>query len=102
MKDNFTGGVIVGFDINDYENSTLVHVFKAYLYDEKSHRDIQEFILNILAPVRGGGFVAMDVLHYFNIRADKKGVLNKVSLSEEIRTATGRYKQALELIRDAS
>jgi hypothetical protein len=61
----------VGFDITNYKKSTLVEVFKAYLYDEKSHRHIQENILKVPAPARGGGFVAMGILHYFEIDGQK-------------------------------
>lgn len=41
-------------------------VIKAYLKEGKSHRGIQQDILDIPAPTRGGGFIAMQILHYYN------------------------------------
>lgn len=49
----------------------------AYLIEGKSHRHIQREILNKPAPVRGGGFEAMKVLHSYDIREDSKGLLKE-------------------------
>lgn len=40
-----------------------------------SHRRIQEEILGLPAPVRGGGFDAMDILHRYGIYGRHKGIL---------------------------
>ena len=45
-------------------------VLKAYLVDGWSHRKIQREILKLDAPARGGGFVAMDILHKYNIQSN--------------------------------
>lgn len=50
-------------------------VIKAYLIEAKSHRRMREEILNIDAPARGGGFITMQILHYYAIFGDKKGAL---------------------------
>ena len=54
-------------------------VLKAYLVYGWSHRKIQEEILNEPAPLRGGGFKTMKILHKYNIKAKDKS-----SLSEQI------------------
>ena len=45
------------------------------IYDEALK--IQEEILEKEAPARGGGFLAMTILHGFEIKDDKKGILSK-------------------------
>lgn len=59
-------------------------VIEAYLYDAKSHRRIQEDILKMPAPARGGGFITMQVLHEYGIGGDKKGYLIGKVLREEL------------------
>lgn len=81
-----------------YNEVTHYKVITAYLHDGLSHRRIQEEILNLPAPVRGGGFVAMSILHNYNIDGSKKGILQHNSLSQESLSAKGMYKVALELI----
>ena len=74
-------------------------VIKAYLVDAHSHRRIQEEILNIPAPSRGGGFVAMTILHDFGIFGKKKGALIPPNtIEEELFSATPAYKSALLLL----
>jgi hypothetical protein len=79
---------------------TILQVLIAYLYDGKSHREIQREILNLPAPARGGGFVAMDILHYFNIKGDKKGVLSSLDINNEISRSDGNYLKALKLVKE--
>jgi putative restriction endonuclease len=50
-------------------------VLKAYLCKAKSQRWIQENIMGLDAPVRGGGYVAMKVLHKYGARKEHKGLL---------------------------
>lgn len=88
----------MNMDINKFSEAKHAEVIKAYLIDKKSHREIQEEILEIDAPTRGGGFVAMDILHYYGIDGDKKGSLVGKDLDIELSTATGNYKKALELL----
>ncbi len=82
------------------DNYTIAQVIKAYLIDELSHRDIQRKILNLPAPVRGGGFIAMELLHSYNIHGDKKGILNKKSMSELKNTNDLVFKQALSIVEE--
>jgi putative restriction endonuclease len=84
--------------VEKFNEVTHAKVINAFLLDGKSHRSIQEEILNIPAPARGGGFRTMEILHYYDIYGDKKGILNQKPLSEELKNATGMYKYALELI----
>ena len=58
-------------------------VLKAYLVDGWSHRKIQREILKLDAPARGGGFVAMDILHKYNITGEYKAILKNRHLSKE-------------------
>ena len=58
-------------------------VLKAYLVDGWSHRKIQREILKLDAPARGGGFVAMDILHKYNITGEYKAILKNLHLSKE-------------------
>jgi predicted restriction endonuclease len=84
--------------INLYDEATLLRVVSAYLFNNMSHRGIQRDILNLPAPARGGGFVAMDILHYFGIHGDKKGILLQRSIVDELAAAQGKYKEALVMV----
>ncbi|MFC1513460.1 McrB family protein [candidate division KSB1 bacterium] len=74
-------------------------VIYAYIYDAMSHRDIQSSILGKDAPARGGGFEAMNILHSYEIREDKKGILKTKTFNEEYNESSGKYKEGLELIK---
>ena len=89
------GGETMPRYINQYEEATLLKVVTAYLYDKLSHRDIQRDILNLPAPARGGGFVAMEILHHFGIHAEKKGILLRNKIEDEITSAAGNYREVL-------
>lgn len=52
-------------------------VLIAYLIEQKSHRYIQQEILGKPAPLNGGGYEAMNILHSFDIKEDSKGLLNE-------------------------
>ncbi|MCC9073252.1 HNH endonuclease [Flavobacterium sp. F-65] len=62
-------------EIENIDDYTLAKVLYSYLIEEKSHRWIQKEILGLPAPPRGGGFVAMNILHHFEIKGDSKGIL---------------------------
>lgn len=66
-----------------YDEYLLAEVIKAYLIDGKSHRVIQREILDIPAPSRGGGFKAMEILHEFNIKGNKKGIFKNKERFED-------------------
>lgn len=50
-------------------------VIEAFLVRGWSHRKIQKDILKIEAPVRGGGFKAMKILHDYGIKKEYKSCL---------------------------
>ena len=68
--------------IEKFEQQKIAEVIYAYLVDGESHRKIQHEILNLPAPARGGGFIVMEILHHYNIRGDKKGILKRKSVNE--------------------
>ena len=74
-------------------------VIYSYLVKSMSHRKIQESVLGVEAPANGGGFLAMQILHDFEIRDDKKGILTTTTLEEEIGKASGKYKEGLLLLK---
>lgn len=86
-------------NIEKFNEAKHAEVIKAYLIDKKSHREIQQEILKIDAPARGGGFIAMDILHNYNISGDKKGFLIGKNLDDEIILAAGDFKRGLEILK---
>ena len=82
-----------------WDKLTEAEVLKAYLKDGKSHRRIQEEILNMDAPSHGGGFETMKILHNYGISVEKKGILANVDIESEIKNADKDYKKALELLK---
>jgi len=76
-----------------------VRVIYAYLKNSLSHRKIQSEVLGEDAPDRGGGFLAMQILHDYEIEGDKKGVLNKTPFHVEYEKAEGKYLEALNLLK---
>lgn len=85
--------------LNDFENTpTDARVIYAYLKNGLSHRDIQEVILGKEAPTNGGGFLAMDILHKYEIDGAKKGILIDTPFDIEKKGASGKYLQGLNLL----
>ncbi|WP_299979352.1 AAA family ATPase [Desulfobacula sp.] len=83
---------------SDHSSLTKAQVIHAFLFSGLSHRKIQSDILKEDAPARGGGFLTMKILHNYDIREDKKGVLKTNSLSNEKEVADGKYLEALKLL----
>lgn len=81
--------------IDAYDEDVILRVLNAYLYEGKSHRAIQKEILGLPAPERGGGFVAMSILHEYGIYGEHKGLLLNKDISSELSTASGVYREAL-------
>jgi putative restriction endonuclease len=92
----------MGIDIQKVSFSVKAKVIKAYLIEAKSLRQIQQDILGIEAPARGGGYVTMQILHHYMITGNKKGVLLSNSFEEEYSRASGPYKEALSIMRKYS
>ena len=99
IRKNQTGGINMGDGLSIFKEEIKAKVIRAYLVDEKSHRKIQEEILNLEAPARGGGFVAMQILHHYGIDGSKKGILVNNSFEDEYEKAIGSYKQGLDLLK---
>lgn len=81
--------------IDDFTEEEVLMVVKAYLVDGLSHRKIQWEILGLPAPDRGGGYIAMDILHYFDIDGKKKEILKDKNIDELIQSSTGKFKESL-------
>jgi len=75
-------------------------VIYAYLKNSLSHRKIQSEVLEEEAPARGGGFLAMEILHGYDIQGDKKGILMKIPFTTEYKSATGKYLEALDILKE--
>ena len=66
--------------LDHFSEETVIEVLRAYLVNGESHRSIQKTILGLPAPARGGGFIAMDILHHYDIKGEHKGILkNNIS-----------------------
>lgn len=61
-----------------FDKYTELKVLRAYLIEGLSHRQIQREILNLPAPARGGGFVAMEILHKYGITGKYKGIYSNI------------------------
>lgn len=85
--------------IDEFTEDTILKVIIAYLYKEKSHREIQREILNIPAPVNGGGYITMNILHHYNIKGNKKGILAKSEIDDEINNNKGNYAKILKKVK---
>lgn len=85
--------------IQKWDKGIEAKVIYAFLRDGKSHRRIQEEILKIEAPVRGGGFETMKILHRYGIDGSKKGILASVDIETELAAASTEYALALRLIK---
>ncbi|MBV4449262.1 HNH endonuclease [Clostridium tyrobutyricum] len=85
--------------IDKFTEEEILKVIKAYLVDGLSHRKIQSQILGLPAPDNGGGYVVMNILHYFNIKGDKKGILTSQNINNLIKNATGNYCMGLKKIK---
>lgn len=81
--------------LKNFDEDVILKVLISYLYEGKSHRRIQREILGLPAPARGGGFIAMDILHYYEIYEDKKGILKNKDISELINKSSGPFNEAL-------
>ncbi len=82
-----------------FDNEIVAKVIKAYLEHSLPHRKIQSEILNLPAPQRGGGFVAMEILHEYNIRKDKKGFLENKTLKEAKKEVKdSEFRKAISLL----
>lgn len=81
------------------KSSIEAKVIYAFLKNALSHRKIQKEILDEDAPARGGGFLTMKILHSYDIQKDKKGILTRNSFKKEYLNASGRYAEALILLK---
>lgn len=85
--------------LDRFTEEEILKVIKSYLLDGLGHRKIQSRILGLPVPDNGGGYIAMDILHYYNIYGDKKGILVNKNINSLIENATGNYREALTKIK---
>ncbi|MGG7163776.1 HNH endonuclease [Clostridium ihumii] len=81
--------------VDKFSEEECLKVVKAYLVNGLSYRDIERDILGIPAPGNGGGYVAMDIIHSFNIDGKKKSILSKEDINKLINNSTGSYHDIL-------
>jgi len=91
--------------IEELDSYTVARVLHAYLVEEKSHRLIQSEILDLPAPSNGGGYIAMEILHYFNIKGDSKGLLknnldNIKNLNSEVKEILNSFYSIQEEVKN--
>ena len=77
-------------------NQREVNVLTAYLCEARSHRNIQEKILGIDAPTRGGGYETMRILHRYGITAKYKGYFRNKSFDPEALIRVGNIGTYLQ------
>jgi len=87
-------------EVLNYGEEIHLAVIRAFLIDNKSHRKIQREILNLPAPAHGGGFVTMNILHYYGISGEDKGLLRRKSLQEVLLKARGTSREVLLKLKD--
>jgi hypothetical protein len=83
--------------LDDFPEDVIIRVLRAYLINSESHRSIQKNIIGLAAPARGGGFVAMKILHCYGIKSEHKGLLNNHinydDYSDSLLTAINKVKE---------
>jgi hypothetical protein len=87
-------------NINLNQDMKNIHkeIIYSYLVLGWSHREIEINILKIESPVKGGGYKAMEILHSYDIKGEKKSILQGRDYQNELNNATGNYKRAIELL----
>ena len=79
-------------------NDQKIRAAEAYLCHGWSHRKIQKNILGIDAPVRGGGYKAMSILHGLGITEKYKGILGGRGLDRSIFSEVWNIGKYLEIV----
>jgi hypothetical protein len=77
-------------------NDTEFRIIEAYIINSWSQRRIQEEVLCIEAPTRGGGFEAMKILHLYGIGKRHKGILANQKLNRELFAKLGTIEEYLK------
>jgi len=76
-------------------NQQTAQVLEAYLCNGWSQRTIQERILEIDAPERGGGYEAMKILHQYGIEGEHKSALKGCAFDADALEAAGDIRPSL-------
>jgi len=84
--------------IKDFDEDVILRVIMSYLYEGKSHRQIQKEILGLPAPARGGGYIAMDILHHYDIYGDKKGLLQHNNIHDVLNSSSSNFYEAIKKV----
>ncbi len=72
-----------------------IAVIEAYLCQGWSHRKIQEEILGIEAPVRGGGFKTLEILHAYGVTKEYKSIFKNKYFDSELFKKAGNIQNYL-------
>lgn len=68
-------------EFKQYNNEIISKIIKTYLFDGKSHRSIDEEILN-LDSKQSKGYQSMGVLHYLGLVDNHKGIFSGMNIEE--------------------
>ncbi|MGG0120532.1 HNH endonuclease [Bacillus paranthracis] len=72
-------------EYNKYNNENKDSIFYEYLFNSKSHRWLDEHILDIATDTRTG-HESMNILHYIGLKDKHKGIFKNYSVKEAIKT----------------
>jgi len=85
--------------IMSYSEDIHLQVLKAFLIEGKSHREIQRSILGLPAPDHGGGFITMNILHYYHIYGNQKGLLKNKDINDILPILTKETSDTLQKLK---
>ncbi len=73
---------------------------KAYLFDGYSFRKLEEKIMGIKSPARGGGFKAQRLIRSYNISNSQKGIFFRLTLEQAYAKADSPLREVLTFIKN--
>ena len=80
---------------NTISKEQLHEMARLYLEESVSFRNLEQRVLGIDSPERGGGFVAKKALNDFGITASDKGMLARMCPEAAVKTSAGMLKKAI-------
>lgn len=94
-------------EYDDYNDRQRAAVVKAWLFDGKSHREIDKSVLD-LDSVRSRGFQSMSILHYLGLKKEFRGIFSGMTVEQAVaelrNTRDPEYQSVIDIltkIRDA-
>lgn len=102
IHDFYEADAFMYFTDEEFPKIMKLHaeVIYKYLKESFSHRDIEDKVLKITPLGSGLGYKAMEILHKYDIKGNKKGVLKNTSLEDEYNSASDKYRKALVLLKE--